>query len=319
MKMMTAHIIFPEYEGLSKMQLYKPSGVRIESSWQRLTDRATIVLPRNAKDFDKQKVRDIFLTERPVEIYLGYNGDNIREFKGYVTKVSADIPVKIHCEDEMYRLKNIPVHFSTPSINLQDLIKKILPGYKADVESWTMPPQRYVHTTAAKVLAFLKKEYNLYSYFKDDTLVVGKIYSDDSDIDPVELTLEKNVRENRLEYRRKDDVKIKIKAVSTLRNGKKLEAVYGDNDGAEKQLAFYGIEVKAELEKQAKRAYDMYKKDGFDGSLSLFGRPFVRHGMKVRLKSYLYPDRDGTYYVDETMVTFDEGGYKREIKLGNRL
>jgi hypothetical protein len=319
MKVMTAHIIFEAFKGLPEVSLRRPSGVQVESSWQRLTDTAVIVLPRNVKDFDKQKVKEVFKTGRPVTIKLGYNGENETEFTGYITKVSADIPIKIQCEDEMYQLKKIPVHLSTKAINLQDLIKKIVPGYDTDVERWDMPPQRYVHTTAAKVLEFLKKEYKLYSYFVGKKLVVGKIYSDDTSTEPVKLNLEANVRSNNLKYRHKDDIEIKIRAISTLRNGSKLEAVVGDTGGTEKQLAYYGITVKAELEKQAKRAYDLYKVDGFDGSLSTFGQPVIRHGMKVDLSSHIYPDRNGRYYVDSVRVSFDNNGYARELKLGQKL
>ncbi len=320
MKVMTAHIVFEAYKGLQAFAIVRPNAVQVESGYELLTDRATIVLPRNVPDFDKKNVKDVFVKGRPVTIQLGYNGDNVTEFTGYITRVSADMPIKIELEDEMYQLKKLPVHLSTKSIGLPDFIKKIAPGYQTDVAEWQMPPQRHIHTTAAKVLDYLKSEYNLFSYFKGKTLVVGKIYDDDTG-EPVRLHLEQNTksRANDLKYRDKDEVLIKIKAVSTLHNGQKIEVEVGDDNGTEQRLSYYGIEVKAELKKAAQRDYEKYKVSGFDGSLTTFGQPYITHGMKVTLESDQYPDRNGTYYVDKTVTEWsNSSGYQRKLKLGKK-
>jgi len=318
---MSADILFKEFEGQKAIRIIKPSAVHIESGWKMLTDTASITLPRNVKDFDKLKVKEIFKVGRPVEIKLGYNGENVTEFTGYITKTSADIPVKIELQDEMWQLKQMPAHISTRSIKLGDFIKQLLPGYEIEVEEWEMPPQRHTRTTVAKVLDYLKQQYKLYSYFVPGTkkLIVGKIYADDADKEPVKVHLETNARANDLQYKDKDDIRIKIRAISTLRNGSKLEAVVGDEDGTEQQLAYYGIEVQAELEKAAERDYRQKKVSGFDGSLTLFGQPFLTHGNKVELSSDVYPDRDGTYYVDKVSVDYGTGGYKRKLELGDKL
>jgi len=319
MKVMSADILFKAYKGLPEVRLIRPTAVHIESSWDLLTDKAEITIARNVKDFDKQKVKDTFLVGRPVEIQLGYSGNNTLEFSGYITKVSADIPIKISLEDEMWKLKQIPVNLSVKSMGLKDFIQKIAPGIKTDVADWTMPPQRHKRTTVAKVLEFLKKEYKLYSYFKGDTLVVGKIYDDDKQ-EPVIIHLEGNtVKNNALNYLSKEDIKIKIRAVSTLKTGQKLEAVVGDENGTEQQLAYYGIEVKAELEKVAERDYEQMKRDGFDGDLKIMGQPRIFHGQKVKVVSNLYPDRNGIYYVDAITVDWNvSDGYARTLKLGKK-
>ncbi len=319
MKIMTADILFPAHDGRQAVRIIKPSAVHVESGWELLTDTAVITLPRNVKDYDKSRIKEIFMPGRPCEIKLGYNGTNTAEFTGYIVKTSADIPIKIECQDEMWRLKQMPVNISTPSMLLGDFLAKIIPGYKIDAAEWQMPPQRHVRTTAAKVLEYLKSEYNLYSYFKGKTLVCGKIYDDDIG-EPVKIVLELDgAKGDDLNYRDKDEMRIKIRAVSTLRTGEKLEAVVGDEDGTEQQLAYYGIEVQAELEKAARRDYEQMKKDGLEGGIKLFGTPYIRHGQKVALESILYPERNGIYYVDAVTVDWDEsGGYTREIKLNKK-
>jgi hypothetical protein len=155
---------------------------------------------------------------------------------------------------------------------------------------------------------------------KGKQLVCGKIFADDTDLVPVKLHLEKNVVNNDLNYKNKEDVLIRINAVSTLKNGDKIEVKVGDESGEERQLTYYGIEVKAELTKLANEDLKKYKVDGFTGSVTCYGIPHINHGNKVELKSDLYPDRDGTYYVEETIIDFtDNAEYRRKVQLGDKV
>jgi len=317
---MSAKITFLKTDSRKEIVIKKITSVKIESSWKMLTDKATIVLPRKVKYFDINNIKSTFKKGDPIKIELGYDGKLIKEFEGYVTKVSADIPIVIECEDEMYQLKKIPVNISLKSSSLQNLLNKIVPGYSVDALEVEIGSQRHAKSTVAKVLKYLQEEFSLYSYMKGKQLVVGKVYADDSDVEPIRLHLEKNVVNNDLNYKSKEDVLIKIIAVSTLKNGDKIEAQIGDEDGEERQLSYYNIELKAELEKLAKEDYKKYKVDGFDGTVKLFGIPIIRHGYKVELKSDLYPDRNGTYYVERTIIDFDDSPqFRRTIQLGDKV
>ncbi len=318
---MCAKITFFKTETRPEIIINKPTAVKIESSWKMLTDKASIVLPRNVKFFDKHKVKEVFKKGDAVKIELGYNGNLVTEFEGYITKVSANIPIVIECEDEMYQLKKIPVNISLKSTSLKSLFNKILPGYTVDALEVEIGSQRFVKSTVAKVLKKLQEKENLYSYFKENkTLVVGKVYADDSDVKPIKIHLEKNVVNNDLNYKSKEDVLIKIKAISTLKNGNKIEVEVGDQEGESRQLTYYNIKLKADLIKLAEADYKKYKVDGFDGTIKLFGIPIIRHGYKVELKSDLYKDRNGTYYVERTTVVFDETpAFRRTIELGDKV
>jgi hypothetical protein len=324
---MTARITFLETDNRKHVVISKPNAVNIESGWKMLTDRATIVLPRNIPYFskhkpyfNKHKVNEVFKKGDPVVIELGYNGFNYVEFIGYISRVSADIPIKIECEDEMYQLKKIPVNISLQKTSLKQLLETIAPGYDIDALEVEIGAQRFPKTTVAKVLDYLQKDYSLFSYMKGKQLVCGKIYADDSDQEPIRLHLEKNVVSNELNYKNKEDVIIRINAVSTLPNGTKIEVFVGDEDGEERQLSYYGIEIEAELEKLAKEDLKKYKVDGFDGSIKMFGYPKVDHGQKVELTSNLYPDRNGIYYVERTQIDFDDSPqFRRTIQLGDKV
>ena len=57
---MTAKITFSATASRNEIVIKKINSVKIESSWKMLTDRATIILPRNVKYFDKTNVKETF-------------------------------------------------------------------------------------------------------------------------------------------------------------------------------------------------------------------------------------------------------------------
>lgn len=314
-----AHIVFEASRGREAIELRKPTSVSVEKSWKLLTDTALITIARNVRDFDKQKVRDVFRPGDPVTISLGYNGEYYQEFVGFIARVSADIPIKIWCEDAMWKLKQQPVNISKASTTLKALMDEIVTDYSVDAAEYEIGPVRYPNFTVATVLDDLKSRFGFYSYMKGETLVVGKIYADDTQTDPVNLHLEKNVYRNNLEYRNAEDVKIKIRAVSTLNDGKKLSVEVGDDGGENRQLTYFGINDEAALKKLAEADYDKYKVDRYSGSLTTFGIPAIEHGWKVDLSSDLYPERAGLYYVDTIRVNFGDGfRYARTATLGDK-
>jgi hypothetical protein len=324
---MVCKITFAATETRKELVLRNVNAVHIESSWKRLTDSAEITLPRKAIYLEQgktkvnfYKVKELFKRGDAVTIELGYNGNYVTEFTGYITHVSADIPIKIKLEDEMYQLKKLPVNISLQTSSLSNLLKKIIPGYEVDALEVELGALRFAKTTVAKVLEYLQDEYSLFSYMDGKKLVCGKIYADDSEAETVDLHLEKNVVNNDLNYKDKEDVLIRINAVSTLKNGDKIEVTVGDETGEERQLSYYGIEIEAELTKLANEDLKKYKVDGFTGSVKAFGIPFFKHGMKVNLTSDLYPDRNGLYYVEETIVDFnDTPSYRRKGQLGDKV
>ena len=117
---MVSKIVFAETDTHGEIVIRKCNSVKIESSWEILTDTATIVLARNVKDFDKLNVKQIFKKGDPVEIYLGYDENLLLEFTGFISEVSADIPIKIKCDDYMYLLKKHPVNVSMRSTKLEE-------------------------------------------------------------------------------------------------------------------------------------------------------------------------------------------------------
>lgn len=319
---MNAKLVFPATEIRDELIIRRVNGVWIESSWETLTDTARITIPRNIEIAGRNlrtSVRDIFRNGDPVEIWLGYNGDLFKEFSGYITSVSADIPIEIKCDDAMYLLKRHNVNVAMKTNKVKDLIDQILPpGIPSDVADIEIGKERFPNTSAAKVLEWLQ-EANIYSYFKGDTLVVGKIYSDDEE-PAMKFDFNRNVVDNNLQYRLKEDILLKIIATSTLPKGKKLKAEFGDEFGVRRNLSYYNIQVEAELIKLAKLDYEKSKVDGYEGDIEIFGIPSMRHGMKAALISQLYPDRNGTYWIKSVKKEFtDAAKYHQFLTLDQKV
>ncbi|WP_220764304.1 hypothetical protein [Flavobacterium sp. UMI-01] len=278
-------------------------------------------MPRNVSYFNKYNVREVFRKGDAITIYFGYDGNNEKEFEGYISEVSADIPIVIKFEDEMFNVRKIPVNYSAANTGLKELLQTIIPGYEIDaLEGVQLGAVRLAKTGVGAVLDKLQSDWGLYTYMRGKTVVCGKYYVDESEYKPVNFNLERNCVSTALNYKKKEDVSLKIKVVSTLSNGKKIEVDnIGDKDGNERQLTFYNIELKAELERLGKLEYEKYKVDKFEGSFTAFGIPTVRHGLKVTIKSNLYEDRNGNYYIEKVVKTFKPGGIRQEITLGDKV
>ena len=117
---------------------------KIEKSWEKHTDTATLKLPKNiiletdeyffketgvfnvilggvvndSEDGTPIRLAPLFLRGDMIEITCGYRyknevGESTFEtnslFKGYISKINSTIPIEIECEDNFYLLKKTPI------------------------------------------------------------------------------------------------------------------------------------------------------------------------------------------------------------------
>jgi len=311
---MVCSILFPANDRRGELELRHVNRVEISSGWELLTDTAEITLPRNRQELKSDELKALIKRGDSISIRLGYDETLNDEFSGYVTGVDAGAPVKIRCEDEMWKLKQQAVNVSYKHTRLPDLISAIAPGYESDVMDIALGQVRFEKTTVAKVLQKLKDDYSLYSYFQRGKLVVGKVYSDGGS--EVEYGFESNIISDSLEYRHADELKLKVTATSVDTKGNKLEVTVGDDDGEESRLSYYNIKDEATLKQLAEGDLARLKVDGYAGDFTGFGVPVTRHGDIVKLVSNEYPERAGRYYVDAVGVSFGTSGFRRKVTLG---
>lgn len=305
-------IEFPAIRTRAKIIIRKFSKVKIEQSWKKLTDTASITLPRKVKDFDRYKVNEVFQAGDPVIIRLGYNGDLYEEFTGYIFKVTTGVPIEITLEDEMYMLKRETVSVSKKSCTLKELLNEIAPGYTVLCDDTAIGSVRYSKKLVSEILDDLKTKMGLYTYFRGKTLVSGRTSIDGGK--RTKIILEKQAQES-LKERNIEQVYVRLESLQ--KNGKMLKGEKGEKKGNTINIKQPNL-TKIEIERIVNDTYKKATQPGLEGDLTLFGIPRLQHGMIVDLSSILYPEKDGAYYIDSITKEADTKTYRQVAKLGDK-
>ncbi len=297
-----------------------------ESSLSKLTDTASITMPRKVmlKDTRQTDIAEIVKPGMEVEVYLGYNGIFHLDFKGYVVQRDTKIPFNMKCEDEMWKLKKGRLNKTFRKCKLKEIIDFVYSG-KKEVLPMELSGYRIEDITPAQVLEDLKK-IGIYSYFKnvknasgvyEAILYVGFKYSFVTNkIGRYDFA--KNIADNDLTYKRKDDVRIKVKAIGFTKANKQISVEFGDEDGELRTLPFVNVESESELKRLATEEIEKFKKDGYKGSFTGFGWPVMATGETAELNDDEY-ERGGRYLIDGVKVKFGTGGYRRMLEIGNKI
>ncbi len=127
----------------------------------------------------------------------------------------------------------------------------------------------------------------------------------------------RNVIKNNLTFRRKEDVKIKVKATSITKDNKTLTVELGDEKGDQRSLFFYNVTDKTALTETAEAKLAELKFDGYEGSISTFLIPYATPGMTAVIIDPDHPDlKNGSYVIDSVTTTFGMRGARRKVELG---
>jgi hypothetical protein len=316
------------------------NSVEIKSSYENFTDTAKIILPRKLSFQGKNLFTGstaIFRRSDEVKIELGYFPNLEVIFEGYISNVNASLPVEIECEDKMFILKNTKCTYPkkvgyitlgkkgkplkkpkvvSEAITLDDLLGNILPDdieYKClDVNIGSF---RASNASVVQILDALKKDYGFYSYFVNGILHVG-LASDASDTITEEFYFEKTIiNPDELKYQIKDELFVKVVAISMQSDNSKKEITVGDEDGSQRTYYTYNA-TDAALKEFADLKLNEVKYTGYSGTFETFGEPKVRHGDIAKLTSAKLPERDGNYDIVSVVTKLDMGGFRQEIELG---
>jgi len=298
------------------------SAVSTSSSWDSLTDTATITVPRkiswrgrNLATGSNPLIRRL----DPVKIDLGYNGSNVNSFRGFVRLASSDTPAKILCEDAMVLLKGNPLTASFPNTTLSKLLGEVLPkgvdyNVSADYELGTI---RLNRVTPAKMLEQLKQKFGVRSWFRDGVLYAGLAYVPSMQ-KRHRIHFESLVVSHRLDYHRKEDLRFRVKATIIYPDNTKQEVELGDPDGDVRSFHYYDISA-AEATKMLEQELERLLVEGYSGKLTIFGVPHVQHGDILELRSDLLPERDGDYLIKSVDRTSDTSGFRQNIEIDTQI
>lgn len=291
--------------------------VEVNKSWKTLTDTATIKLPNVEGSLDKNiKPGDAVL------IKFGYDDNLVTEFEGYVSSISPATPLEIMCEDEMWQQKQKQVNggkgMSWKTTTLGDVLKYLVPDATIECPVINLSPFRIDKsvTSVGAAIKEIKERFTLVAYYRSKKLYVGLAYQEKG-LGTVKYHFQKNALVGDLVYKRKEDVKVKVKAISMLPNNTKIEEEVGDKEGETHTLHFYNL-TKEELKQQAEEKIGRMRYDGYRGSFTAFGIPFIDHGMVAELMDDKYPERTGSFFVDTVKTSYGPGGIRRTIEPGKK-
>jgi hypothetical protein len=305
--------------------------LEVVSTWDKLTDTATIRLPKKARfEKDGEIIANLISGENPLfkrglSCYIdsGYSGQSARRFEGYLSKIIPDSPLKLELQDSMYLLKQKTIKaYSKEGLTLKTLLKDITKGIIEVEINQNFTIGKYAITTAtiAQVLEHLRKNYGVVSYIRDNKLQSGFAYplQQIDNVKIVEINIDNvGIDISDLYYNRDDDERIKIKAISIYPDNTRSEIIEGDTDGGERTQYFYNLSVE-DLKIQAKERLKKIKFTGYKGSFTTFINPIIRHGDAVKIISDK-PDREGVYMVKKVVTRSGVEGGRQTVYLDFKL
>jgi len=335
----------------------------ISTSWDQMTGTAKLTIPKNLYiQDDKGNViswqgrnivagtgSPLLLRGDKVKIelcYLWRDGDGNEliemntEFEGYIAGINPRIPVEIKCEDNMYLLKQkrvIDKVWRGPTYTIESMIEEMIDGtgftIRTDAFATSLGEVRTMNATVAQVLEILKKDYKVQVYFRGNELRVGAIVYWPEDRREYVFEFQENIIDDSLEYTRKDDIRICVKAFSILEEElqttnfdgspkttkTRLEATVGDADGEVRTLYFWNVTTVEELERLATERLTRIYYEGFRGKFKTFGLPSLQIGDGAVLRDNVIPERSGTYLVKGIKKNFGTDGFKQEPVIDLRI
>jgi len=206
------------------------------NNWEDLSAQGKVILPKNCYVVDETNnrfslygknkfVQDIFKRGDKIKIesYYIYWDDNLNQYatevntivQGFITKIKAQMPIVLEFEDNMFKLKQIPMKNQSfkPNTPIETILKDALQGYPYTVNDISETKVKITNAlltaeneTVAQFLAKLKKDMFFFPYFRGNELRIGSLVYVEADAKTKTFEFQNNIISSNLEYNRKDDI-----------------------------------------------------------------------------------------------------------------
>lgn len=295
------------------------NAVEITRDTEKLTTEAKITMPKKVK-WDKADKIPVKRGDS-VKISLGYDDNLQTAFVGYVRDVGFKTPIVITCEDEMFKLKQMPTKKKAyRSVSLETLLKDQGIGYRLNIMGeQALGAYRVTADTVAALLGKLSEQ-GIRSFFRyeDDTPVLycGVLFERDTRPAQVFKTGLNIISDQSLQQQKAENMRLRVKAVSLMPDNKKIKVEVGDADGEHRTLHTYN-KTESELKAWAEQEIKRLKRDGLTGSFTTFGHTLVDCLDAIGI--VIDGVKSGVYQVKKNVVKYGDSGYSQEITLGLRV
>lgn len=295
------------------------NAVEITRDTEKLTTEAKITMPKKVK-WDKADKIPVKRGDS-VKISLGYDDNLQTAFVGYVRDVGFKTPIVITCEDEMFKLKQMPTKKKAyRSVSLETLLKDQGISYRLNIMGeQALGAYRVTADTVAALLGKLSEQ-GIRSFFRyeDDTPVLycGVLFERDTRPAQVFKTGLNIISDQSLQQQKAENMRLRVKAVSLMPDNKKIKVEVGDADGEHRTLHTYN-KTESELKAWAEQEIKRLKRDGLTGSFTTFGHTLVDCLDAIGI--VIDGVKSGVYQVKKNVVKYGDSGYRQEITLGLRV
>ena len=358
------------------------------NNWEDLSAQGKIIFPKNiyVRDtktnkryplFGKNKATgEMFKKGDKVKIQTQYVyfDENLNEkrtplitiVEGYISNVKIEMPVTLEFEDNMYLLKKTPM--VNKSYNGSQSIESILnealqvtnstfgTDFKCEtinktLVSWDNSLLTAENETLATFLAKLKKDAFIFTYFRGNTLRVGRSVYTDLDSSTKIFEFQNNIISSDLSFKRKDDIVLSAVAsnhiqeqTGTTKDGKAkvknsrievLVTLQGDKvisksvksgdkpdpntDGERRTFTFLEAKSEADLIRLATEALKKYYYSGLKGKFTTFGTPYVQFGDQCQIINNKLPEQNGIYKIKGVEYSGGVEGMRQIIELDYKI
>lgn len=295
------------------------NAVEISRDTEKLTTEAKITMPKKVK-WDKAETIPVKRGDS-VKISLGYDDNLQTAFVGYVRDVGFKTPIVITCEDEMFRLKQIPTKKKAyRSVSLETLLKDQGISYRLNIMGeQALGAYRVTADTVAALLGKLSEQ-GIRSFFRYENgapvLYCGVLFERGTSPAQVFKTGLNIISDQSLQQQKAENMRLRVKAVSLMPDNKKIKVEVGDADGEHRTLHTYN-KTESELKAWAEQEIKRLKRDGLTGSFTTFGHTLVDCLDAIGI--VIDGVKSGVYQVKKNVVKYGDGGYRQEITLGLRV
>jgi hypothetical protein len=301
--------------------------VKITRSVDLLSDTAVIKLPTKFvfKDTNQtQSTEDVINISDPVTITLSYKGKFTHtEFKGFVTHIKPNTPIEIHCEDAIYDIRQKSHFKSFENTTLREVLNFIVKDTPVQLSN-DVPEVKFdkfllKNVNGAQALEKIKNEYGLSIFLNDEGKLYAGLRQAEGKGNEVDYDLEYNIVKHDLQFKKAEQVKIKLKAKGWKSNNTYVEVEVGDSDGEQRVWQTHSITDKATLKRIAESKLKEMKYDGYEGTVTGFLIPFADRSMTAHILDERYPEREGKYFIPKVVITFGTRGARRKVTLGKKV
>lgn len=306
-----------------KFKLGMLAECEILKSVENLADTATIILPEAYlnKVFDlQQKIK----RGSEVHIYLGYDGNLVKEFTGYIRQINTnDSSLRIECEDALFLFRKAikDEQFKTTKVSsiVRSLIQQVDPVFQLNCD-YDIAFDKFViyRATAYEVLKKLQEETGANIYFDttNKTLHIHPPFVERTG--EVIYDLHKNVEKSSLQYKTSEDRKVEVVIESIDPQGKVISYTTGTTGGERVTKKVSSINMEG-IKIIAAQEYSNRLQDAYEGDLTTWLIPYVEPTYTAEIRDSDYPYKDGFYYVKQVKTNFSENGGVRVVTPGLKV